>query len=234
MYHYISAPPLRADAIRLDLSVPPERFEAHLRYLQDQGYTTVALHDLALALQIGHPLPKKPLILTLDDGYRDNYVNAFPLLLKYGFSGTFFLVTAYIDQGHPQYVTWDQVVEMDAGGMEMGAHGHTHVDLRGRSVDYLVWQILGAKEAIEARTEKPVRFFCYPSGKYDHVAIKVLRSANYWGALTVSEGAEHWSDRMFTLERIRVHGHYEVSDLACAIETFMAGTQESPPCTMTP
>jgi peptidoglycan/xylan/chitin deacetylase (PgdA/CDA1 family) len=234
MYHYISDPPVGADAIRLDLSMPPERFEEHLGYLRDQGYTTISLHDLALALQIGHPLPEKPLVLTFDDGYVDNYLNAYPLLLRYGFAGTLFLITGYIDQELAEYVTWDQVVEMDAQGMEMGAHGHTHVDLRGRSLDYLVWQVLGSKEAIEARTVNPVRFFCYPSGRYDDLVIRVLHSAHYWGAVTVNEGAEHHSDGMFALERIRVHGHYDVSDLACAIETHMAGPGESPTCTMTP
>lgn len=221
MYHYLSTPPQGADAVRLDLSVPPERFEAHLRALRDEGYTSISLHDLALALQIGYPLPENPLIITFDDGYRDNYTNALPLLCRYGFTATFFLITSLIDDERPEYVTWDQVVEMDAAGMEMQAHGYTHVDLRGRDVDYLIWQMLGAKEAIEARTHKPVRFFCYPSGKYDDLAMEVLHSAHYWGALTVNEGAEHPSDRMFQLERIRVHGHYDAEDLLAVIERAM-------------
>lgn len=233
MYHYISKPPADADAIRLDLSVPPALFEEHLQYLRDTGYTSITLRDLLLALQIGYPLPPKPVIITLDDGYRDAYTEAFPLLRYYGFTATFFLITGLIDEGHPGYLTWEQVTEMSAAGMDMEAHGHTHVDLRGRSVDYLIWQILGAKEAIEARTHKAVRFFCYPSGKYDEQVARVLQSANYWGAVTTEHGALQCSTRPFELRRIRVRGTYHAEDLASVIESAMIAAEERS-CTTTP
>ena len=229
MYHYISTPPADADAIRLDLSVPPERFEQHLQYLRAQGYTSIALRDLILALQSGHPLPEKAIVLTFDDGYRDNYLHAFPLLLKYGFKGTFFIITAYIDEQRPQYVSWEQVVAMHRAGMEIGSHAYTHVDLRNRSADYLVWQMLGSKEAIEARIGEPVRFFCYPAGKYDDLAIEVAHSANYWGAVTVEGGIEHTSDALFELKRVRIHGDDEVSRLDAVLRAW-----EATACTMTP
>lgn len=220
MYHYVSTPPDGADAIRRDLSVAPARFEAHLAYLRDEGYTSISLHDLALALQIGYPLPTKSIVLTFDDGYLDNYTNAFPLLQKHGFQGTFFLVTGFIDEGHPAYVTWDQVTEMHQAGMEMQAHGYTHPDLRDRTVDYLVWQVLGAKQAIEARTHEPVRFFCYPSGRYDELVIKVLHSAHYWGAVTLTSGIEQRSDSMFELRRIRVRGDDTAETLASKLAWY--------------
>ena len=211
----------------MDLSVPPERFEEHLRYLRDEGYTSITLHDLCLALQIGYPIPGKPVVITLDDGYRDAYTNAFPLLREYGFTATCFLVTGYIDEDRPEYLTWDQVIEMDEAGMEMVAHGHTHPDLRDRGLDYLIWQVLGAREAIEARTHKPVRFFAYPFGKYDQQVIQVLDSANYWGAVTLHAGVEHRSDQMFELTRVRVHGRDNAGKLGAAINWFMSGSEEA-------
>ncbi|HHX43461.1 MAG TPA: polysaccharide deacetylase family protein [Chloroflexi bacterium] len=221
MYHYLSAPPPGADSIRRELSVAPEQFAEHLHYLREAGYETITLHDLSLALQIGHPLPERPIIITFDDGYRDNYEHAFPLLKAYGFTATFFLITGHLDEGHEAYMTWDQVIEMHAAGMDMEAHGHTHVVLSGRDVDYLVWQMLGAKEAIEARTGEPVRFFCYPSGKYDDLAIRVLHSAHYWGAVTVHLGVEHSSDAMFTLARLRVPGGCSAARLAAMLDAHM-------------
>ena len=221
MYHYVSEPPPGADAIRRDLSVPPERFRKHLQYLSDAGYTTITLRDLVLALQTGYHLPEKPVLLTFDDGYRDAYACAFPILKEFDFVGTFFLVTGFIDEGRPEHVSWDQVIEMNAAGMDMEAHGHTHTDLRDRSVEYLVWQVLGAKEAIEARTRKPVHFFCYPSGKYDEQVIRVLKSAHYWAAVTVDPGVEHRSDRLFELRRIRVHGEDGPEDLARVLQAYM-------------
>ena len=234
MYHYISTPPEDADAIRLDLSVPPERFEEHLRYLRNEGYTSITLEELTLALHTDYPLPAKPVVLTFDDGYRDSYTNAFPLLCKYGFEGTFFLITAYIDEQRPEYVTWDQVIEMAAAGMEMQAHGHTHVDLRDRTADYLIWQMLGSRQAIEARTHKPVRFFCYPFGKYDDLAIEALHLAQYWGAVTINPGAIHDSYRMFELARVRVHGTYKAEGLVAAIETFTILPWDNQVCTTIP
>lgn len=233
MYHYVSNPPLGADAVRRDLSVSPARFEEHLRYLRDMGYTSIRLHDLVLALQMGYPLPEKPIILTFDDGYRDAYAEAFPLLRQYGFTATFFLLTSFIDQHHPSHLTWDQVIEMSNAGMDMEAHGYTHDDLRNRTVDFLVYQVLGAKEAIEARTHRPVRFFCYPAGKYDEQVIKVLHSAHYWGAVTVNSGTQHCSSRPFELQRVRVRGEYTAEKLGAVIELLMVTSEEIAGCTMT-
>jgi len=236
MYHYVSIPPAGADSVRRDLSVTPQRFEEHLLYLREAGYTCITLYDLALALQIGQPLPAKPVVITFDDGYRDNYTQAFPLLRQYGFAATFFLITKPIDEGQADYVTWEQVIEMDAAGMNMEAHGYTHSDLRGRDVDYLVWQVLGAKEAIEARTHKPVRFFAYPSGKYDEQTMRVLHSANYWGAVTITNGITQRSERVFQLDRVRVRGSYTASKLAAVLSAYEDQTiiEEALPCTMTP
>ncbi|NLG52053.1 MAG: polysaccharide deacetylase family protein [Chloroflexi bacterium] len=223
MYHYISAPPSRANAVRRDLSVSPEQFEAHLRYLQQEGYSTITLRDLSLALQRGYPLPEKPIVLTFDDGYRDAYENAFPLLRRYGFVGTFFVITGFVDEGRPEYLTWDQIVEMDAAGMDMEAHGHTHTDLHNRSQDYLIWQILGAKEALEQRLSREVHFFCYPSGRYDVQVIEVLQALHFWGAVTTAAGVDHQSDQMFELRRVRVHGHYGADHLASVLNSYLYG-----------
>jgi len=218
MYHYVSEPPPDADAIRRDLSVAPQQFTAQLAWLREAGYTSITLRELTLALQMGYALPERPVVLTFDDGYRDAYEQAFPLLQEHGFVGTFFLITSMADMGNPSYVTWEQVSEMSAAGMEMQAHCYSHMDLRGRSVDYLVWQVLGAKEAIEARTHVPVRFFCYPSGKYDGRVMQVLHSAGYWAAVTLIEGVEQRSTAPFELQRIRVRGGYDTETIASYVE----------------
>jgi len=234
MYHYVSNPPDPSDAVRVDLSVPPDRFAEHLAYLRAAGYEAITLRDLMLALQAGAFLPERPIILTFDDGYRDAYTEAFPALQRAGFVGTFFLITQPIDAKNSAYLTWDQVVEMHAAGMDMEAHGYTHMDLRGRDADYLVWQMLGPKEAIEERTGDTVRFFCYPSGSYDELAIRVLHSAHYWAAVTTQEGVDHASDRPFELKRVRVHGWYTAEDLAAALDWWMAQPTPTPPPTMQP
>ncbi len=212
MYHYVSVPPAGADRYRVDLSVTPEQFEEQLAWLRSQGYQSISLFDLVDYMAQGKPLPEKPVVLTFDDGYRDAYTNAFPLLEQYGYTGTFFLITRPIDENNVSYLSWDMVKEMHAGGMDMQAHGYSHADLRGKSVDYLVYEIVGAKEAIEARTGETVRFFCYPSGSYDQQTIDVLRSANFWAATTTQQGATQSSNDLFELKRIRMRGEHSLDD----------------------
>jgi peptidoglycan/xylan/chitin deacetylase (PgdA/CDA1 family) len=206
MYHYISVPPPDADVYRRDLSVTPANFEQQLRYLTENGYTTVTLQDLVYHLALGYPLPERPVILTFDDGYRDNFIHAYRLLRRFNSVGTFFLVTGFIDENRDDYLTWGQVRVMHRGGMEFGSHTYSHPDLRGQSVDYLVWQIVGSQEAIVERIGEPVRFFSYPAGSYDQQVIDVLRSSGFWAAVCTQQGARHTSDGLFELKRIRIQG----------------------------
>lgn len=206
MYHHIADPPPRADAIRRDLSLSPGLFEAHLRYLVEAGYQPITLRQLASHLLYGEPLPPCPIVLTFDDGYRDHYTQAYPLLKEYGFVGTFFLVTGPIDWGNNDYLTWEQVEIMSAGGMEFGDHSYDHKDLKGKSFDFVTWQIMAPKDAIEKHTGQKVLFFCYPSGSYDQQVIDVLRSAGFLGGVTTMPGVLHSKDRLFHIRRIRVRG----------------------------
>ena len=154
MYHHIQDAPPGSNALRRDLSVSPQNFEAQLRYLQQEGYQTVSLYDLVLHLTVGKPLPERPIILTFDDGYADAYTQAFPLLQHYGFTGTFFLTSAPIDANNPAFLSWDNVREMHEAGMAMEVHSYDHSDLRSRGYQFLVYQTLGPKEAIEERNRR--------------------------------------------------------------------------------
>ena len=220
MYHYLSAPPPNADAIRRDLSVSPAQFEAHLAYLRQAGYETITFQQLILAVSRNADLPAKPVIITFDDGYRDNYDNAFPLLRKYSYTATFFIFTQPIDSNNVDYLSWQMVTDMHKAGMEFGSHSYRHPDLRNRDIDFLVYEILGSKEAIEERVGEPVRFFAYPSGRYDDLTIRVLDSANFWAAVTTQWGAEHAYGDRFEMPRIRVRGNDAAEDLAEKLKLF--------------
>jgi peptidoglycan/xylan/chitin deacetylase (PgdA/CDA1 family) len=215
MYHYISVPSPGADRYRLDLSVTPADLDAQMAWLAANGYTTITLQDLLYHLTLGWPLPEKPIVLTFDDGYRDAYENAFPILLKYGFVGTFFIITDRLTYGDPNYATWPQVIAMHNAGMDIQSHTRTHPDLRRLSEERLLWQILGSREAIEARVDKEVHFFCYPAGRYDDNTIHALQQFGYWAAVTTEYGATHSNDGLFTLKRLRIRR-------ADTLESFIA------------
>jgi len=218
MYHYISELPPDADVYRRDLTVRPEVFEAQLQYLKDAGYHTIYLSDIYDALTVGKPLPERPIVLTFDDGYKDALTHAMPLLQAYGFVGEFFLLATPAHYEAPAYLTWNDVRTMAQAGMSMQAHGRDHYDLTNRAYDFLVYQILGAREAVEAHTGQPVRFFCYPSGRYDAATLAVVESAGYWGAVTTEWGATQRLDNRFTWPRVRIKGAWSVSDFAAVLD----------------
>jgi peptidoglycan/xylan/chitin deacetylase (PgdA/CDA1 family) len=161
-------------------------------------------------LQQGTPLPEKPIVLTFDDGYKDAFTVAFPLLKKYGFTGTFFIFTEPINAENRDYLSWRDVELMSAAGMEIGSHSHSHPDLRGRPREFLVREIVDTRAEIEAHIHQPVLSFCYPSGMYDSQVIQAVNEAGYWAAVTIEQGLEHSQDDRLVLERIRVRGEADL------------------------
>lgn len=204
MYHYVSTPPDDADIYRRDLSTEPEMFRQQMAYLAENGFTPIDFYDLSLAIVNKSTLPDKPVILTFDDGYLDNYQNAFPVLQEYGFTGTFFIITDYVDQGQAGYLSWDNIAEMAAAGMRMESHSKNHPDLTGQNRDYLIWQILGSQETLAAHLGYTPRYFCYPSGRYDATTMAMLEELGYWGAVTTQGGKWHGFDDRFEWSRLRI------------------------------
>jgi peptidoglycan/xylan/chitin deacetylase (PgdA/CDA1 family) len=221
MYHYISVPPAGSDRYRLSLSVTPENFDAQMAFLKQAGYHAVTLYDLYDFLAQSKALPAKPVILTFDDGYTDAFTQAMPILHKYGFVGTFFVLTGPADQGGSgEHLTWEQIVAMSATGMDLELHSRDHVDLRNRPNDFLVHQIAGGKESLEAHINRPVRWFAYPSGRYDAAVVRVLKSDGFWGAVTTQDGRTHTASGLFDLLRVRISGSY-------TLDTFIKVVTES-------
>lgn len=217
MYHYISVPPEDADIYRLDLSVTPENFRAQMQYLADEGYTVISLYDLNRALRWGTPLPPRPVALTFDDGYRDAYENAFPVLKEFGYTATFFVITARLDEGHPAYITWAQAQEMAAAGMSIESHTKDHPNLSSRDPEYLYYQIQGSIESITAHTGQPVRLFSYPAGRWDEQALDAVRAYDLWTAVITENGAQHTTDSLLLLRRVRISGETNLPTFAALV-----------------
>lgn len=233
MYHYISAAPSAQDRIRYGLSVPPEMFEAQLKLLYDKGFTTITLRDLYEYLAIGTPLPDHPIILTFDDGYIDNYTNAFPILQKYSMIGTFFVLTGPADDGDPAYLSWDMIREMSNAGMDIQLHARDHLDMRNRSYDWLVFQIIGGRQSIEGHTDKPVIFIAYPSGKYDASVQRFLSGTNFWAAVTTASGRHHVLKDALNWDRVRISGQLRLQDFARLMGINVASLRVTPRATST-
>lgn len=213
MYHYVSVLPPDADETRIGLTVEPALFETHLNYFSEAGFNMISLHDLHHALYTGYALPPNSIILTFDDGYVDHYTNVFPLLQHYNFTATFFVITGRADNNDPNHLNWSQITEMSNAGMSMEAHTKDHFGLSGRDYDFLVYQILGSIESLQAHTGQSVNMFSYPAGRYDETTLSVVQSLPIFRAVTTQNGASHTTDNQLELPRLRITGNMSVAGL---------------------
>jgi peptidoglycan/xylan/chitin deacetylase (PgdA/CDA1 family) len=218
MYHYVSEPPEGADKYRLDLSVHPEAFRQQMHYLAENEYSPITFDDLSLAIVDKRELPPKPVIITLDDGYRDNYENALPVLRELGFTATIFVVTDFVDQGRPEYLSWEMIAEMAASGIRFEPHTKTHPDLTEHDRDFIIYEIQGSGETLEAHLGYRSRYFAYPSGRYNDDVIEVLSELEYWGAVTTAGGLWHGFDDRYEWTRVRVRNLLTLEDFADLID----------------
>jgi peptidoglycan/xylan/chitin deacetylase (PgdA/CDA1 family) len=218
MYHHIGYAAVSADDIERGLTTAPEIFEQQLKLFQAEGVAVIGFDDLLYALALGRPLPEKRVIITIDDGYSDVYKYGFPLLQKYGYHATLFIPTGFIDRGQYGYMTWPQIEEMAQAGNDIEPHTIDHVDLRRRTRDYLIYQILGSKQTVEAHTGREARYFAYPSGEFDDFAIEMLQEMNFWAAVstdkpTANSAVLHSLDSIYTLKRLRVSNSIDVESM---------------------
>ncbi len=216
MYHHISdAPP--HDLLTLSLTVTPTIFSRQLDYLKAKGYHTITFNQLFSALYYGGPLPSKPIILTFDDGYEDAYQFAYPILKAHGFSGMFYIISGKV--GWQGQMTWNQLREMVANGMQMGSHTIHHVDM-GLVLRYSLEQAQQELQVSQATLQQnlhiAIQQFCYPSGepfKHGTLALRqqivaLLAADGYIGATTDPgmTGITQNSQNPMVLLRTRVDG----------------------------
>ena len=217
MYHYVEPWPESADEIRKNLTVRPDDFAAQMAYLHDQGYVTVSLYDLVYALALGWPLPSKAVVLTFDDGYRGLPQYAAPAMEPYGYTGTIFVVTEFMDNGLEAYLTWPEAEKLYAQGWKIEPHSKSHEQLAGRDRAFQLYQMLGSVQTVAAHIGVQPRFFCYPSGKYDDLTLELAREMNLWGGVTVEYGRTHTLEGRYTLQRVRVSGQETLPQFAGAL-----------------
>lgn len=214
MYHHVGPLPAEPDQIRIGLTILPENFELQLQFLKDRGYTAIDFYQMQYALALGWPLPPKPVIFTFDDAYEDVFLYGYPLMQQYGFAGTVFVPTQFLDEGREEYMNWEQALELQHNGWRLEPHTKTHeqMDLRGR--DFQIYQMLGSMETLAYHIGYQPRFFAYPAGKYNDSAIQVLKEIGYWGAVTTESSQFHRLANAYTWGRVRVSGFETLQDLA--------------------
>ncbi|MGD8192139.1 polysaccharide deacetylase family protein [Brevibacillus ginsengisoli] len=196
MYHSISRQ-------NNSLCIAPEQFERQLSNLLKHGYTPITASELISAWENGSELPTRPIVLTFDDGYKDNYTHAFPILKKYQAKATLFIITGAV--GKSNYANWDQLMEMENSGLiDIESHTVTHPDIRKLTSKQLVHELASSKQVLEEHLHKSITIFAYPYGGYTESAISALASVGYKAAFTTKNRMTHPSQGRYTLKRLRV------------------------------
>ena len=206
-YHSISDAPVRS-------SVSPAAFADQLEHLLSNGYSIASLSQVAEALAARRTLPDRTVVITLDDGFRDNYDEAFPILARLRVPATIFLTAAYIGTDRlptlsrtefvPRPLSWEQVREMHGHGIEFGSHTLSHPMLSEVSSGQVRDELAGSKRMIEDKLGAPVTLFCYPRGDFSESVKDLVRAEGYRAACTTLPGLNDWRTDPFELRRTYV------------------------------
>ncbi|GAC1444061.1 MAG: hypothetical protein NVSMB52_03010 [Chloroflexota bacterium] len=209
LYHHVKMPKATDNAIERGLTVLPSQLNSELSYLLNHHFHTVTAETLTAALLGTSSLPTRPVVLTFDDGYSDVYSNAYRILREHHMQATFFIVPYFL--GQPRYLTWGQVQEMSAHGMDIEAHTLTHRDLTVLSWAQMWKEVIGSRQALENRLHRPVHVFAYPYGAFNTVVVRAVRRAGFLSAFTTHHG--WFAERKDILTLPRVHVTFQ-NDLA--------------------
>lgn len=223
-YHYVRQPPsIYSDLMGYKLSVSPADFATQMDWLAANRFHPVDFNDVRAYFAGKRPLPAKPVVITLDDGYADLYTTAYPILRAHGFKAVAYIVSNFV--GQQPYVTAAQVVEMDRHGIQIAAHTVDHANIAGNTSFYnALRQVTDSKRSLENLLDHPVLDFAYPSGKFNATSIAALKQAGYDTAVTEMFSVDHSLADRYTWTRVRVGGGESLSDFASSLGTPMPHT----------
>ena len=166
VYHHVRQSLPVGSHVARRLTVTAENFDQQMRYLKDEGYHVITFDALVDYCRKGSELPRKPVIISFDDGWADQFEYALPALEKYYYKATFFVVTNFV--GAPGFLSWPQLQKIRMQGMEIGSHSRSHPHLAKTSNPGFLWdQIYTSKQILERQLGAAVDEFAYPYGSYN-------------------------------------------------------------------
>lgn len=173
----------------------PAEFEAQMQALKDNDISVISMDDFLAWRRGEKSIPKKSVVITLDDGWNTGYSVAWPILKKFNYPFTMFIYSDYV-KGGPRAgggsITWDQLAEMRDAGVDIGSHTVSHTDLRAKKgktdEQYREWlktEIAGSKQILEDKLGIKVKTIAYPYGNQNEIVREVVKEAGYEGGFTV-------------------------------------------------
>lgn len=217
MYHNIND---NYDYMNSSVEISSDKFEEHMKALKADGYTAIFFDEYLDYCNGERTLPEKPILITFDDGYLNNYTVGFPILKETGMKATIFIVTGRMGlQGAVTYphFNWQQAREMQQSGViDIQSHTQYHAHLPQISKNSLLVELRKSKYVIEKNLNKKVNVLAYPYGEYDDYVIEVAKRAGYDACVLaepVDAGVNRNNENLFKLKRITVFGNMSGQNL---------------------
>ena len=218
MYHRITcAPP---DAQHPSLWICPEKFRAHLVRLKAEGWTSVTADALARTFEARERFGRKYFVISIDDGNRDGYTAAFPILQELGMVATFYVPAGRVGCCRRQ-LSWDDVRTMHAAGQDIGNHGMDHDALAGASD--LFWEIEMSQRVFDRELGYRPTTFCYPYGSHDAQAHDQVRRSGMILAFTTAYGARESTKAPMASKRIRINRSDSAAEVLAKVSEYASG-----------
>lgn len=203
MYHHIQPQSQAADKKQTATSVDNGVFDQQIQYLTSQGYTLLTAKELVNALAVKSQLPAKSIVITLDDGYLDNYQYAYPVFKKYNVKGNFMIPTGLL--GGADYMSWDNVREMAGSGLTYFTdHTWSHYGVGYGTADKIRYEIVTAKQQLQDNTGQTIDLFTYPYGSFSDLTIDILKQEGFTGAFSTIFGDWQCDSFIMALHRRRI------------------------------
>ncbi|MEV5243076.1 polysaccharide deacetylase family protein [Streptomyces cinnamoneus] len=221
MYHAVAHSPARA---AYGLSVSPEAFAEQMRLLAAFGRTPVTARGLAAAWRGGGRLPPRPVLITFDDGYEGVHRYALPALAEHGFPATLFASTGWLRGAHETggaldlMLSWDQLRELAAAGMEIGGHSHTHPQLDQLTDERLSFEVRHCRDLLTAELGHPPVSFAYPYGYSSRRVRGTVRAAGFGVSLAVGNALATRRQGPYALERVTVRRTTGIAEFERLVE----------------
>ena len=190
--------------------VTPHAFAEQMRLLRDEGFNVVTLSGMRESLDQQRPFPERTVAITFDDGFADNYTQAFPVLARHVLPSTIFLAAGFMDTDELPAIRdrsgikplrWSEVEEMARHGVAFGAHTITHRSLTGLDASELRDEIEGSRDLVAEHLGQPVDTFCYPRGHFDATVKQAVVDAGFKIACSTIAGSVTPDSPPFTLRR---------------------------------
>jgi peptidoglycan/xylan/chitin deacetylase (PgdA/CDA1 family) len=195
--------------------------------LKDKGYHVITLDQLFDFLDFKIQIPKKSVVITIDDGWRSTYDIAFPILKKYGYPATLFVYTTLIT-GSKVTLNWDLISEMASQGIDVQCHTRTHRKLTTLAskesfkeyFEAIEKELLDAAKTIKLRTKREVRYIAYPFGEINHLGVALLQKQGYRGGFTVVRSSNAFYVNNYRMSRSMIFGEYTLPQFEKNLITF--------------